>query len=101
MSSKNIEEKKMNILFQGWINIPHSYAVVLCFKLVFLYKNFANRINFFVEEVVYYNPIWKPLTHSVFPKEYNEILKGFKKYNGEELDLIYRISFPYDIRFQK
>ena len=36
-----MEEKSLSILFCGWINIPHSYAIVNCFQLVHLYKNYG------------------------------------------------------------
>jgi glycosyltransferase involved in cell wall biosynthesis len=93
-------KKKLNILFQGWIYIPHSYATVLCFQLVSLYKNYKDEVNFYIQEMPYYNPEWvrQELKYS---QEYNEILNNkeiFKEYTDDvKLDLIYRITFPYNI----
>jgi glycosyltransferase involved in cell wall biosynthesis len=95
--------KKLNVLFEGWINIPHSYAVVLCFKLIALYKMHKNDINFYIREMPYYNPAWTKMDLSkIYNKEYSEILNNreiFVEYipNEHKIDLIYRITYPYNI----
>lgn len=88
---------KIRILFEGWLNLPHSYGIVLSFVIIHLYKNYKNKIEFFVKEEEYYNPAWYSKQKLVYTKEYNEILQNLKKYNGEDVDLIYRQTFPYNI----
>lgn len=87
-----------NILFEGWFGIPHSYAVVMCFEIIHLYKKYKDQINFYIHEDKYYGSFWtkKPLD-DIYPKEYADILKGLKVYNNEKVDLVYRIVFPYNV----
>lgn len=88
---------KIKILFEGWVNIPHSYAIVFCFQLIHLYKNYNDKIEFYVKEMPYYNPMWNNSKKLVYCEEYNSILTNFKKYNGEVVDLIYRQTYPYNL----
>ena len=81
----------------GWINIPHSYAIVNCMQLVHLYKNYKDQIDIYVQEPEYYGPSWVKNSQSLYSDEYTEILTQFKQWNGEHIDLIYSISFPYDV----
>jgi len=91
--------KKYNILFSGWIMpAAHSYSCVNCFQLLYLYKNYKDCINFYVDERPYYNPAWpRKLCYG----SKNEILTNeeiFKKWDPSiKIDLEYRITFPYDI----
>ena len=86
----------MNILFDGWINIPHSYAIVNCFQLIHLKKKYGDKINIYIREPPYFSDGWKkqPLIYS---DEYNNILNNLKPWSGENLDLIYSITYPYNI----
>ena len=82
------------------MEVPHSYAIVLCFQLIFLWKNYKEKINFYFEEKEYYRKEWGEKKKMIYPESYNKILQNkeiFKRYNGEPLDLIYRITFPYNI----
>lgn len=88
---------KIRILFRGWFEIPHSYAMVNCFQIVNLYKNYKDKIEFYIEEMPYYREDWNNSRKLVYNDEYNEIIKSFKKWNGEELNLIYSITYPYDL----
>ena len=81
----------------GWINIPHSYAIVNCMQLVHLYKNYKDHIDIYVQEPEYYGPSWVKNSQSLYNDEYTEILTQFKQWNGEHIDLVYSISFPYDV----
>ena len=47
--TKNTSDNKLNVLFEGWINIGHSYAIVNCFQLIHLFKNYNDKINFFID----------------------------------------------------
>lgn len=92
-----MEQNKIKILFKGWINVPHSYACVNCFQLVHLYKNYNHLLDIYVEEADYFRKEWNDVKTLVYTKEYNEILKKLKNYNGEEIDIVYNITYPYDI----
>lgn len=86
----------INVLFEGWINIPHSYAIVNCFQLIHLVKNYSDKINIYIRELDYLGS-WQrqPL---IYNSEYNAILSNFKVYTGtEKIDLVYSIVYPYNI----
>jgi glycosyltransferase involved in cell wall biosynthesis len=95
--------RKLNILFEGWVNIGHSYAIVNCFQLIHLWKNYKDRINFYVDEKEYYRQEWNSKKKLIYTTEYNNLLSNediFKPFNKEsppEIDMIYRITYPYDI----
>lgn len=88
---------KIKILFKGWINVPHSYACVNCFQLVHLYKNHYNLLDIYVEEAEYFRKEWNNVKTLVYTEEYNNILKNLKQYNGEQIDIVYNITYPYDV----
>ena len=98
-----MSESPLKVLFSGWINIPHSYAIVNCFQLVHLFKlygpngKYGHKIDFYIEEAPYYNPEWNNKKKLVYNKEYNDILKNFKIWSDEPIDIIYRQTFPYNI----
>ncbi len=93
----------INILFEGWPFLQHSYGQVLAFKLIHLYKLYGfngklgHKINIYIKEVEYFNSNWYKTQKLVYNEEYNIILQNFLKYNNEHIDLIYRISYPYNI----
>jgi glycosyltransferase involved in cell wall biosynthesis len=89
--------KKIRVLFESWFSIPHSYAICNCFQLVYLVKNFSDKMDIYIREKEYFNPMWNNNKKLVYPSEHNEIIKNLKQYNGEPIDLIYRQTFPYDI----
>jgi glycosyltransferase involved in cell wall biosynthesis len=89
--------QKLRILFKGWFEIPHSYSMVNCFQIVHLYKNYGSNITFYIEEMPYFRQDWNNARKLVYNEEYNNIIKSFKKWNGEEVDIIYSITYPYDI----
>lgn len=86
----------IKILFQGWINVPHSYAIVLSFILVHLHLHFHDQIQIFVDEQPLFNPLWKKLL--VYPPHYNLILQNLTHWTPNiHVDLIFRITYPYNI----
>jgi len=97
----NKNKPNFKILFQSWTQIPHSYSLVNCFQLIHLYKNYGpmgkNKIDIYIEEMPYYRKEWNDKKKLVYSEEYNNIIKNLKIYNGEEIDLIYRITYPYNI----
>jgi glycosyltransferase involved in cell wall biosynthesis len=89
---------KINILFEGWFDIPHSYAIIMTFKIVHLYKKYFDRMNFYKKSMPYYNPNWKPC--DVLPKSYTDIISLIPEYtekDGIHIDLIYSVLFPYSM----
>jgi glycosyltransferase involved in cell wall biosynthesis len=94
------KSQKLKILFRGWVYVPHSYAIVNCFQLIHLYKNFSDKIDIYIEEMPYYNPAWNEKRKLVYTEEYNDIIRNFKVYDGKSempFDLIYSQTFPYNI----
>lgn len=91
-------KRRTSILIEGWINIPHSYAIVNCMQLIHMIK-LKDKYNFefYIKEVEYYNANWNNNKKLVFSDEYNTILNNVTPWKGEEVDLIYRISFPYNV----
>jgi glycosyltransferase involved in cell wall biosynthesis len=94
---------KIRILFEGWRLVQHSYGQVLAFTLTHMYKMYGpegtlgHKIDFYVKEAKYYNSKWNDTKKLVYNEEYNSILSRFKNHNGEEVDLIYRQTYPYNI----
>ena len=105
MEIKKKEKGPIKVLFYSWVNIPHSYALVNCFQLINLYKNYGpdgliknNAIDIYIEEAPYYNPEWNKKKKLVYSDEYNNILKNLKIWNKTDIiDLIYSITYPYNI----
>lgn len=94
--------KKLNLLVEGWIEIGHSYAIVNCFQLIHLYKNYGDQINFYISEKEYFRKEWNDKRKLIYTKEYNELITNksiFKVYDPKKdnIDVIYRITYPYDI----
>jgi glycosyltransferase involved in cell wall biosynthesis len=94
----------LNVLFEGWINIPHSYAIVLCNQLIGLSNKYPKGINIYVLEKEYFFQKWNTLGinyRSFYPKNYCEILdkimKNSESLEGVKFDLIYRITYPYNV----
>ena len=81
-------DRKLNVLFEGWINIGHSYAIVNCFQLIHLYKNYKDKINFYVREREYYRKEWNDKRTLVYTPEYNKLLSDsdiFKPFDENDL----------------
>jgi glycosyltransferase involved in cell wall biosynthesis len=88
----------MRVLFRGWFNIPHSYAMVNCFQLVALHKRYGDRMEIFIDEQPYFNERWNASKKLVYSEEDNKIIRNFREWRGEEVDLVYSITYPYDIQ---
>jgi len=87
---------KINILFDGWLNVPHSYAIVNCFQLIHLKLKYGDRINMFMREPKYCCEFWVKGA-SVYSVEHTQVLNSIRVWNGENIDLIYSITYPYNI----
>jgi glycosyltransferase involved in cell wall biosynthesis len=91
----------ISILFEGWRFLQHSYGNVLAFLLVHLWKQYGpnktNEIIFYIRECSYYDINWKNRQKLTYSPEYNRILKNLRPYNGENIDIIYRQTYPYNL----
>jgi glycosyltransferase involved in cell wall biosynthesis len=102
--TKKEKFEPLNVLFRGWAQIPHSYAIINCFQIIHLYLNYGpdgkikrNAINIYIEEAPYFNPEWNNKKKWVYSDEYNQILKNLKVYNNESIDIMYSVTYPYNI----
>jgi glycosyltransferase involved in cell wall biosynthesis len=87
----------MKVLFIGWSKIPHSYAIVNVFQIIHLVKNYP-EIKLYMEEYPYFNPDWNNKTNlRIYPEEYYKILDSIEIYKDEKVDLVYNITYPYDV----
>ncbi len=86
----------MRILIEGWSKIPHSYAIVNCFQMIYLKQHPAIK-EIYIKEMKYYQEKWNDIKKEIFPKEYIEILNSIPEWDNQEVDLIYRITYPYNI----
>lgn len=91
------DKSKLRVLFKGWFSIPHSYSMVNCFQLVHLHKWYGEKMDIYIEEQEYFRKDWNNAKQLVFRKEYDDIIKSFKVYSGEKVDVIYSIVYPYNI----
>jgi glycosyltransferase involved in cell wall biosynthesis len=89
--------EKLRVLFRGWFNIPHSYSMVNCFQIVNLYKRYKDHIEFYITEMPYYRQEWNAAKKLVYTQEDNDIIRNFREWRGEQIDLIYSITYPYDM----
>ena len=90
-------KEKISVLFQGWTQIPHSYASVNCFQLIHLYNNYNKYIDIYIQEMPYFREHWNNAKKLVYGEKYNNILRNLKEFNGEYIDLVYSITYPYNI----
>jgi glycosyltransferase involved in cell wall biosynthesis len=90
-------KEKIRVLFRAWFNIPHSYSMVNCFQIVHLYKKYKDVMDIYIQEMPYFREEWNSVKKLVYSEEYNDIIRNLKQWNGEELDLVYSITYPYDI----
>jgi glycosyltransferase involved in cell wall biosynthesis len=45
----------------------------------------------------YYREQWNASRKLVYSEEYNQIIRNLRKWNGEDVDLVYSITYPYNI----
>ena len=102
--TKNTFRQPLKLLVRGWTQIPHSYAIICCFQIIHLYLNYGpdgkikrNAIDIYIEEAPYFNPEWNNKKKWVYSEEYNNILKNLKVYNNESIDIMYSVTYPYNI----
>ena len=91
------KKEKIRVLFRAWFNIAHSYSLVNCFQIVHLYKKYKDVMDIYIQEMPYFREEWNSVKKLVYSEEYNDIIRNLKQWNGEEVDLVYSITYPYDI----
>jgi glycosyltransferase involved in cell wall biosynthesis len=62
-----------------------------------LQKKYGDRIDIYIEERPFFRPEWKNSKKLVYTTEYNKLINSFKKWNGEQIDLVYSITYQYDV----
>lgn len=93
----------LHVLIEGWISYPHSYSVVNVYQILALNK--LSGIKLVLHELPPYNSSWikyKNLTDILLTSEEQNELNSIEKYNEYSdkkysFDLIYRISYPFNI----
>lgn len=86
----------LNILFDGWLNVPHSYAIVNCFQLIHLKLKYGDKINMFIREPKYCCEFWVK-SASIYNSDHTLVLNSIRVWNGENINLVYSITYPYNI----
>lgn len=89
--------EKIRVLFKGWTEIPHSYAMVNCFQLVHLHKNFSEYLDIYIQEMDYFRKEWNNCKKLVYGDSYNQVIRNLKRWNGEDVDIVYSITYPYNV----
>lgn len=87
----------MKILVQGWFYIPHSYAIVACYEIIYLYKKYKGEVELYLDEKPYFREHWNSNRKLVYPKEYIDILKKLPVWRGEKVDIVYSLTYPYNV----
>jgi len=54
-------------------------------------------MEIYVEEMPYFQQHWNNAKKMVYTREYNEIIKSLRDWRGEEVDLVYSITYPYNM----
>lgn len=88
---------KLRLLVEGWTRVAHSFGIVNCFQIIGLMKQFED-IQLYVTETTYYYHHWEAGNYSIFDDEYRAALNSLTIWNGQDIDAIYRIHFPFDLR---
>lgn len=86
----------LNILFDGWLNVPHSYAIVNCFQLIHLKLKYGDQINMYIREPKYCCEFWVK-SASIYNSDHTQVLNSIRVWNGENINLVYSITYPYNI----
>jgi glycosyltransferase involved in cell wall biosynthesis len=92
---------KIRLLVEGWFNIPHSYDLVACNELLALQRNFGDKLDIFISEQDYYRESWNDNRKLMYLPKKNKDIESLKVWKGEEIDVIYRITYPYNVTNKK
>ena len=93
---------KRNLLIEGWVSYAHSYALVNIYQIISLLR--SDDINVYFLEVEPYKESWEKINivdTIITRQEYNLLQEKMIIYDKEKhsdiIDVIYRISYNYDI----
>jgi glycosyltransferase involved in cell wall biosynthesis len=101
----DIEPKPINILFESWYKLQHSYGIVSASLIVHLYENYhylygvkEKLFDFYIKDAPYYKNNWYKTEKNIYPIKYTDVFKQLKHYSKtSHIDIVYRQSFPYNI----
>lgn len=94
-------ERRLKVLFEGWRFSHHSYGIVFSMQLIYLHKNYGpggvkgHLIDIYVKEADHLFAIQN--STAIHCPEFYDILNSFTEYSGQEIDLIFRQSYRYNI----
>lgn len=92
----------IRLLVEGWFNIPHSYAIVCCNELLALERCYSEKdLEIYIKEEEYYRSHWKDNQKLVYTNGKMEKIRNFKVWKDEPIDIIYRITYPYNLELKK
>lgn len=85
-------------MIEGWTRYPHSYAIVNLQQMLVLHKN---GIKLYLKEPPPFREEWLELddcSHLVLTEDEREIVQSIPIWKeGTPIDIVYRISYPFDI----
>jgi glycosyltransferase involved in cell wall biosynthesis len=96
----------LTVLFETWLHVPHSYAIVSSFELAALLQAYGpagevspGAVEVFVSEAPLYKPHWAALRAPLFApgSAHAAQLAGARPYDGRRVDVVYRRAFPHDV----
>jgi hypothetical protein len=92
----------LRVLYDSWLYIPHSYAIVSCMELLHLLRQYGpngtQEVELFVHEPPYYRPEWNGKRALAYDSQYNDALEhGLQRWSGERVDVVLRRSYPHDL----
>jgi len=86
----------LRVLVEGWLHYPHSYSLVNIRQLLALQRK--EHIVLYVKELPPYRDEWHPVdVNMILNDDERQALKSIPLWNGEEVDVVYRIAYPYDV----
>jgi glycosyltransferase involved in cell wall biosynthesis len=93
------------VLYEAWVYLPHSYAIVTSLELLHLLRLYgpagsasAGRLRVYVREPPYFSPEWEAQRALAFDDEYNSLLlRALPRWSGEKVDVVLRRAFPHDL----
>jgi len=94
--SKSLLTRQPSLCIEGWRSINHSYCLVNQWQILSL---LTHPIELRHRDTSYYTPEWESdHDQSGFkPEKYNQIMSIPHPDAGDNFDIIYRISFPYNL----
>lgn len=90
----------MKLLIQGWFSLSHSYSIVLQNQLKYWIDNREKwNLELYFDKLPYFSPQWKDSQFAVEkgPLASSQSFISERMWDGEPVDVVYRIGFPYDV----